>query len=71
MKNFANQLKDNWLFLALFTGMVIWYANINTRISQAEADIKDLKTVSNEIFELKTDVAVIRTSVEFIKDRVK
>ena len=70
-KTTAQQLKDNWVILMAIVGLIVTWTTFNTRLSQAEADIKDLKVAIAEITDIKLKIQRIDTSVEFIKNRVK
>jgi hypothetical protein len=71
MEHFTTQIKKNWLFIGLFVSMVLWYGNVNTRITRAEEDIADLKVVVSKIEILNIQVAQISTKIDFIKERVR
>lgn len=71
MEKFAKQLRENWVIFTLLAALVIWYAGVNTRLTQAEVDIKDLKTTSQKITDIEIRLERIDTTVQFIKDKVK
>lgn len=65
------QLRENWVILLFIGSLIVTWTTFNTRLSQAESDIKDLKVAITEINNLKIKIERIDTSVEFIKNRVK
>lgn len=75
MEHFANQLKNNWLFIALFVSMIVWYSTVNTRLATAEQAIVDLKQISAKQEETRSEIFIrlerIDTNIEFIKDKVR
>lgn len=71
MTNFLKQFRENWLLLAFVGGVIIWYSNVNARLTQAEADIADLKLIVGEIYKIQTNIAVIQTDVQYIKQKIK
>lgn len=71
MKHPFDQIKENWVFATFIGGLIIWYANVNSKIVQAQSDIADLKVVSAEISAIKVDIGSIKTSLDFIKQRVR
>lgn len=71
MDKMLQNFRDNWILFSLVGGIIIWYSGVNARLTQAEQELKDLKTLTQEISILQTDIAVIKTNVEFIKETIK
>lgn len=59
MENSIRQLKQ------------IWYANVNNRLTTVEAQQIKQETVNDKITSIESQIAVINTNLEFIKDKVK
>lgn len=71
MEKITNQIQDYWIILAFIASMIIWWANVNNRITSVEGKVVEQVSVNEQIAELKTDVAVIKANVEFIKQQVR
>jgi len=71
MNDIITQIKNQWFLLAFLVGMIIWYANTNSRITAVEAKVIEQSSLVEQIATLKTDVAVIKANVEFIKQQVR
>lgn len=68
-----DQVKSVWFILAFLVGMVVWYANTNTRITTLEntqqailIENRDAEILLNEI---KSQLVGIETTLEFIKNK--
>lgn len=70
MEHFFKQLKENYVIIVFIVGLIVTWTTFNSRLSQAELDIKDLKTAVAEITNIKITVERIDTSVDFIKKQV-
>ena len=70
MDKFANKVTSVWPILVFITTLVIWYADVNSRLSTVEAKQEDQNIVIEQVSDIKTDVAVIKANVEFIKQRI-
>lgn len=70
MESFTNQLKSNWLILAFIVSMILWYGNVNARLSSVEAKQVEYEELSDVIGDLKLDVGVIKSTVIDIKERI-
>lgn len=71
METFAIKLKDNWIFIIFFANLIVWYANIGSRLTAVEAKVLEQQTTLEKIDQLQIDVAVIKTNVDFIKKSVE
>lgn len=71
MDSFIKQIRDYWVILFFLGGLVVGWATFNTRLTQAENDIRDLKQAVIEITNIRIQVERIDTSVEFIKQQVR
>ena len=70
MENFLDSLRKNWIFITLIASIIIWSANLTTRIETAEAEILELKSVNKEYLntlqQIQVDIAIIRTKLDRI-----
>lgn len=75
MDKTLKQIRDNWIILAFLVGVVLWYGNINNRISKVEADSLSQQTtiekVDTKTTQIQIDVASIKATVKSINDRLK
>jgi len=71
MNELIRQIKDSWIILVFVAGIIVWYANTNSRISAVEAKQEEQEAILQSVTELKIKVSVIDANVEFIKNRVK
>lgn len=70
MKSFTKQLRENWPLLIFIGGLIVTWTTFGSRLSQAEADIKDLKDTNAEIVNIKIQLQRIDTTVQFIKEKI-
>lgn len=68
---FFDQLKSIWFLLVFFAFIVIWYAGTNYRLAAVEAKQTEQEITNQQLSQALIDIAVIKTNVEFIKERVK
>lgn len=71
MEHTTKQLRDNWVILVFIVGLIVTWTTFNTRLTQAETDIRDLKELSQQLNQQALDIAVIKTDVGYIKGRVQ
>lgn len=71
MENLAKQLKENWFIYAFIAGLILWYGNINNRVDAVEAKQAEQQTTIEKIDQLLIDMAVIKTDISYIKEKVK
>ena len=70
MEHFIKQIRENYVIIAFMVMLIMSWTNINTRMVQAEKDIKDIKVTLQEITDIKITIQRIDTSVDFIKREV-
>lgn len=70
MQDILKQLRENWVIWAFLTSAVIWYANINHRLADAEEKITQQEKVVESINQINLDVAVIKTQVVDINKKL-
>jgi hypothetical protein len=71
MEKFLDQLRNNWVIILFLGTVVMSWTMFSSRLTQAEEDIKDLKTLAQQLNQQATDIAVIKTDVGYIKTRLK
>jgi len=64
-------IRENWMILVLITTMVIWYANVNSRLNTLEKTQAQQQVTLDKVNTLITDIAVIKSNVETIKENLK
>lgn len=58
------KLRENWILLAFFTMLVLWYGNTNSRLNSVEAQQVTQETTEQKVDTLVIDVAVIKTQTK-------
>jgi len=78
MEKFLNILSKSWFLIVFIISMVLWYSDTNNKIKivfaqQAEQQEQIDKIIEIlEIFDdVKTDIAVMKKDIEYIKVNVK
>lgn len=71
MKTAIEELKGNWVLIAFVGAMIIWYANVSLRLNNVEAQAEENKTTLGVVLEMRTDLAVMKNDIGYIKDRIK
>lgn len=71
IEKLIKQLKDNWFIYAFFAGLILWYGNINSRMSAVEAAQNEQKVTLSKLDQLSIDIAVVKNDVGYIKERLK
>jgi GTPase SAR1 family protein len=75
MKTVIEEVKSNWMIIIFIGSLIVGWTTFNARLTQAEDDITDLKTVISQFsttnIEINTRLTKIETSVDFIKEKVK
>lgn len=61
--NLFKNIKDNWMIVTFIVGFVISWTTVNSRLSNVEADIKDLQSLSASINKIELDVAIIKEQI--------
>lgn len=54
----------------MICGLVVWYANVNTRLDTVEAKQKDQQVTLDKIDQLSIDMAVVKNDVSYIKQTI-
>ncbi len=70
MADIVTQLRDKWFILAFLAGVIMWYSNVNSRLNTVEANQATQSDAISQIGDMKTDIAVIKSNVQFIKDQI-
>lgn len=67
-------LRDNWVLLAFMVGIIISWTQFQGKVTALEIDVArhDVTILQNSstVNTLITDIAEIKTSLEFIKDQL-
>ena len=71
MINKLKQLKDIWFVLVFLFAVVIWYSNTNSRLKAIEEVNAEQESTLEIISNMKTDIAVIKTDISYIKEKVE
>ena len=71
MINKLKQLKDIWFVLVFLFAVVIWYANTNNRLKAIEEVNAEQESTLEIISNMKTDIAVMKTDISYIKEKVE
>lgn len=64
-------IKNNWVLIAFIGAIIIWYADTNNRLTTVEADVNEVQSILEVINDIKTDIAVMKTDIVYIKDKVR
>lgn len=70
MDTFLKKLKEVWYIIVMICGLVVWYANVNTRLDTVEAKQKDQQVTLDKIDQLSIDMAVVKNDVSYIKQTI-
>lgn len=65
------EIRRNWMLIGFIAAMILWYGNVNSRLTAVEASQVEQATLSEKINLLLTDVAVIKNDVSTIKGILK
>jgi len=64
MADILEDVKSNWVIIVFFCAMVVWYANVNSRLAKAEDSIDTNEAKESLILEklntVQIDVALIK-----------
>jgi len=71
MKTVIEDIKNNWTLIAFMCAMVIWYANTNSRLKAIEEVNAEQESTLEIISNMKTDIAVMKTDISYIKEKVE
>lgn len=71
MESILKQLKNNWFIYAFFAGLILWYGNMNSRMTAVEAVQQEQKAALSKIDQMAIDMAVVKTDVGYIKEKIK
>lgn len=63
METFLKQLRDNWILLVALVSMIIWSANVNTQLAQAQKERDEIFNLLDVVYEIQIDVAVIKEKI--------
>jgi len=65
------EIKTNWLIIGFFITIVLWYGDVNATKTLANENRAIIEVMQESLSQIKTDTAVIKSEVSFIKQRVK
>jgi len=65
------EIKTNWLIIGFFITIVLWYGDVNATKAMARENRAIIEVMQESLSQIKTDTAVIKSEVSFIKQRVK
>ena len=65
------EIRRNWMLIGFIAAMILWYGNVNSRLTAVEASQVEQNTLNEKINQLLTDVAVIKNDVSTIKGILK
>ncbi len=71
MEHLLKQLRENWLILIFLGSMIVSWTTFNTRLAQAESDIKELRSAIISIQDIKVDMAVVKEKVTSIEKQLR
>ena len=71
MEKIIKQLNTVWFILGFIVVVTIWYANVNSRLNAIETKQQEDESALVQLMTLKTDVAVIKADVSWIKERLR
>lgn len=71
MEHLLKQLRENWLILIFLGSMIVSWTTFNTRLAQAESDIKELRLAIISIQDIKVDIAVVKEKVTSIEKQLR
>lgn len=65
------EIRRNWMLIGFIAAIILWYGNVNSRLTAVEASQVEQITLNEKINQLLTDVAVIKNDVSTIKGILK
>lgn len=65
------QLRKNWVIIIFIGSLISTWTFFSSRLTQAESEIDQLSQVVAQINQINIDLAIIRTDVGYIKDKIK
>ena len=65
------EIKTNWLIIGFFITIVLWYGDVNATKAMARENRAIIEVMQESLSQIKTDTAVIKSEVSFIKQRVR
>lgn len=75
MENFTTHLKSNWIIYAFLVQLIINWTITGTRLDLLETRVSKIESelTSNELLliEIQKDIVEVKTSLEFIKQRLQ
>ncbi len=71
MTDFFTQLKDKWFIIVFIAAMILWYGDTNSRLNAVEAKQTEQASITQDITQLKIDMAVVKSNVLDIKNILK
>lgn len=71
MKKFIETIQEVWFIIIFIGGLILWYGSVTNQLKQIEAKDNEQDLILQQLMSMKTDVAVIKTNVEFLKERIK
>lgn len=75
MEHFTTHLKSNWIIYAFLVQLIINWTITGTRLDSLEIRVSKIESelTSNELLliEIQKDIVEVKTSLEFIKQRLQ
>lgn len=71
MDGVFKQLRDNWMIIIFIGSLIVTWTTFNSRLARAEEKITVLEETIDTIQDLRTDIAVIKRDIEYIKVKVQ
>lgn len=73
--NYFEQIRKNWFLFVFLASVVMGYAQIQNRLDNLEGRTTKIElradTYEKSVNDLRSDIASIKTSLDFIKDKLR
>lgn len=71
MEVILNQIKNNWIVIMFFVGLIVNWTTFTIRLDAIESRVSKVEDSLDDISSIKTDIAVIKNDILYIKTQVK
>lgn len=75
MRNAIEEVKSNWVIILAIVSLIVTWTTFKADLTSAQDDIKDLKTLNNQLVDTNNQINLrltkIETSVEYIKNSIE